>query len=355
MTLELLSLDPLPGNLAAQAYTLVAVPNADPAQLPGRYKAALSSLGGGSGGGLNFRGAWAANTAYAAQDAVSYGGSLYVALVGLTSGSSFNGSNWTLAVAQGATGATGASGTGGSAAFGTPQVMTATGTIDVTKALVVLNSSSAAIVATLPNGTADGQEIQIAIPAGTQAHTVAGAINEASATLRANSPNVGVTLNLRWSANRTSWYPRSFDGGFNIAQLAAASTVAGGDLVALRQTDNIDRKGTLDALAEYIRTPVAPATLSDASGTITVDLTASPLPRVYDCALSGTGRMLAITGTPVSGKTIFRLRLTGSGTITTYPTGTKWRGASPPTLTGRDEIVFERVGGEWWASAGTFG
>lgn len=53
-----------------------------------------STPGVGGGGGVYYRGAWAATTAYKAGDVVSQGGALYVALADFTSGASFNAANW---------------------------------------------------------------------------------------------------------------------------------------------------------------------------------------------------------------------------------------------------------------------
>lgn len=51
---------------------------------------------GAAGQGFTFRGAWAANTAYAPYDVVTYGGSTYEASAAFTSGATFSAANWSL-------------------------------------------------------------------------------------------------------------------------------------------------------------------------------------------------------------------------------------------------------------------
>lgn len=51
--------------------------------------------GSGGGGNFNYRGAWAASTAYALNDVVSYVGGMFIATTGFTSGSVFSLTNWT--------------------------------------------------------------------------------------------------------------------------------------------------------------------------------------------------------------------------------------------------------------------
>ena len=63
-----------------------------------------TDLQGPAGPGINFRGAWAASTAYAVNDLVTYGGSAYIAPAAFTSGSSFNSANWLVFAAAGAAG-----------------------------------------------------------------------------------------------------------------------------------------------------------------------------------------------------------------------------------------------------------
>lgn len=81
----------------------------------------LTGSGGGGGSSLNFRGAWAASTAYAVGDVVQQSGSSYVATTAFTSASSFNASSWTLLAAAGANGAAGATGATGPAGPTGPQ------------------------------------------------------------------------------------------------------------------------------------------------------------------------------------------------------------------------------------------
>ncbi len=64
-----------------------------------------------NGLGFNLRGVWAANTAYAVDDVVSYLGSSYAALSAFISTSTFVASNWEVMASAGAAGGTGASGT----------------------------------------------------------------------------------------------------------------------------------------------------------------------------------------------------------------------------------------------------
>jgi hypothetical protein len=86
---------------------------------------------GAAGQGFNFRGAWAATTAYAAYDVVTNGGNTYVVTTGFTSGASFATTNLALMAQAGATGATGAAGatgaTGAQGAQGTTGAAGATG------------------------------------------------------------------------------------------------------------------------------------------------------------------------------------------------------------------------------------
>lgn len=78
-----------------------------------------TGLTGVSGQGFNYRGAWAASTAYYPYDVVTNGGQTYEASTFFTSGSSFNAGNWNLWAAQGSTGATGPTGpTGATGATG---------------------------------------------------------------------------------------------------------------------------------------------------------------------------------------------------------------------------------------------
>jgi len=79
--------------------------------------------GSGTGGtvqGFNPRGAWAANTTYAAFDIVTYGGSTYEASTSFTSGATFNAATWNLWAAKGNDGAAGVNGTNGSNGVGVP-------------------------------------------------------------------------------------------------------------------------------------------------------------------------------------------------------------------------------------------
>lgn len=67
---------------------------------------------GGSGSGFNTKGAYSSGTTYAAHDAVSYAGSLYVSLIDANTGNtpSSSPSAWQLTVSKGDTGSTGAQG-----------------------------------------------------------------------------------------------------------------------------------------------------------------------------------------------------------------------------------------------------
>ncbi len=67
---------------------------------------------GGSGSGFNTKGAYSAGTTYAAHDAVTYNGSLYVSLIDANTGNtpSSSPSAWVLTVSKGDTGSTGAQG-----------------------------------------------------------------------------------------------------------------------------------------------------------------------------------------------------------------------------------------------------
>ena len=75
----------------------------------------INGATGAAGTGLNWRSAWSGSTTYAANDAVSFGGSAYVSLVGANTGNPPNSSpsSWSLMAAQGNNGATGAQGSVG--------------------------------------------------------------------------------------------------------------------------------------------------------------------------------------------------------------------------------------------------
>ncbi len=74
---------------------------------------------GPQGQGFNYRGAWAASSAYYAYDVVTYGGQAYEADHAFTSGSTFNPANWNVWSAAGANGARGSLWYEGSGAPGT--------------------------------------------------------------------------------------------------------------------------------------------------------------------------------------------------------------------------------------------
>ena len=67
---------------------------------------------GAAGQGFNYRGAWAANTAYKPYDVVTQDGQTYLSTTSFTSAGTFNGSNWNLLAAKGANASGGSGGEG---------------------------------------------------------------------------------------------------------------------------------------------------------------------------------------------------------------------------------------------------
>ena len=106
-------------TFAEQSAALAAIP-AGPAGAQGVQGPAGPAGATGPVGpaGLEWQGAWAAATTYAADDAVGYGGASYFCILGITGNVSnadpaSDTTHWALLAAQGATGATGATGAQG--------------------------------------------------------------------------------------------------------------------------------------------------------------------------------------------------------------------------------------------------
>lgn len=238
-----------------------------------------------------------------------------------------------LSLSGGTLSATG--GGGGTSAFGTPQVITASGTqaIDTTKSLVVLNNTSTVISATLANGTVDGQEIEIVMLPSTAQHTIAGTIFEASQTLAVSSPNAGVSLCLKYSTNRTSWYPRNYDGGYKAADYNAASAVGSGDLFLISQ-GGVDKSATAAQVATFVgSTSTVPVTTVSASGTSQALAFASSGSKAYDVTLTGNCAFAISGGTAGQLQTITLVIRGGAGGFTpTLPSGIKWPGGVAPAV-----------------------
>lgn len=98
-------------TIPADTGILISVPSGGARMFDEISPTALVGARGAAGQGFNLRGAWAANTAYAAYDVVTYGGSSYAAPVAFTSGATFSTANWTMLASQGLPGASG-TGTG---------------------------------------------------------------------------------------------------------------------------------------------------------------------------------------------------------------------------------------------------
>jgi len=98
-------------TIPADTGILISVPSGGTRTFDELSPAALVGARGAAGQGFNLRGSWAANTAYAAYDVVTYGGSSYTTPTAFTSGATFSAANWTVLAAQGLPGASG-TGTG---------------------------------------------------------------------------------------------------------------------------------------------------------------------------------------------------------------------------------------------------
>ncbi len=157
--------------------------------------------------GLTWRSAWDSTVQYAANDAVSYGASSYIAIASSRGtapvGNNFSSSAWALLAAQGATGSTGATGpTGPTGANGTTPVFTvrqtttlaagssATVTIDNT------NSAAPALSFGIPQGAAGtGSGVGTGGATFTTLHTVAAnSDNFYGVNSTAASSAAGVTI-----------------------------------------------------------------------------------------------------------------------------------------------------------------
>jgi hypothetical protein len=231
-----------------------------------------------------------------------------------------------------------ATGGTGTTTFGTPQVITASGTqgIDTSKALVILNNTSAAITATLANGTTDGQEIEIIVLPSTAQHTIAGTLFEASQTLGVNSPNTGVSVQLKYSTSRTSWYPRNYDGGYKASDYAAASAVASGDLILVNQ-GGVDKSTTAAQFAAYVNSvggsSGVPVTTVSASGTSQALAFSTSGSKAYDVTLSGNCAFILSGGVAGQLQTITLVIRGGVGGFTaTLPSGVRWPGGVAPVV-----------------------
>ena len=112
-----------------------------------------------AGGGVNWRGAWSSTTTYSVDDAVSYGGSSYIAIAGNTNQEpDTHPSSWDLLAQEGATGATGATGptgpTGPQGPAGAGITEVTDGTTDLT-GISKLHFTSGATVSAGASGEAD--------------------------------------------------------------------------------------------------------------------------------------------------------------------------------------------------------
>ena len=147
---------------------------------------------------MQFRGAWAANAAYATNDVVLQGGVLYVAPAALTSGATFSAASWTALTTLGGSG------------FSTPPgaSYSASGAL----AAPVANTNTLAIVScaytcamTLAAGVTDRQPYYVK-RLGAGAVTVTATIDgAANTTLTANSTTTKETLHLEWCAALNTW------------------------------------------------------------------------------------------------------------------------------------------------------
>ena len=229
-------------------------------------------------------------------------------------------------------------GGGAATGFGAPQVITASGTraIDTSRALAILNNTSAAIAATLANGTVDGQEIEIVVLPSTAQHTIAGIFFETSQSLGVNSPNTGVSLQLKYSTSRTSWYPRNYDGGYKATDYTAASAVVSGDIILINQS-GVDRSATAAQFASFINSvggsstvPVTTIAASGASQSLAFPTSGS---KAYDVTLTGNCAFTLSGGAAGQLQMITLVVRGGAGGFTpALPSGIKWPGGIAPSI-----------------------
>lgn len=107
---------------------------------------AADVLGGAAQGppGMTWQGAWNSGTSYAIDDAVSSGGSSYIAIAANTNQAPPNATYWNVLASQGSTGATGPTGpTGPTGAAGTGLVQIAKVTTASSQATIVFSSIAA--------------------------------------------------------------------------------------------------------------------------------------------------------------------------------------------------------------------
>jgi hypothetical protein len=160
--------------------------------------------------GVNFRNAWNAQTNYAVNDAVTYGGSTYLALsAGMNAEPDATPQSWTLLAAAGGAGPTGAAGSAATVSVGTVSTLAAGSPATVTN-----------------SGTAQSAVLNFGIPQGAAGAAGSGgsgggagsgsfaavfhAVSYASTFYAVNSPNASVGSNENGTTTTTgvlAWVP----------------------------------------------------------------------------------------------------------------------------------------------------
>lgn len=272
----------LPGSAWSTAQPVVYATG--PAGPPGPKGDKGDSGGGGedSGQGFNFRGAWSANTVYAAYDVITFGGQTYDVVAAFTSGSSFDATHLSLVAAKGADGAPGAPGATGSQ--GTPGAAGSTGATGSTGA----DGASAYAVAVASGFV--GTEAQwlaslIGAPGTTGAAGSAGAKGDTGAT---GAAGTSATPN-------TATPPLTITGG--VIALAAATSTADGYLTHANWLTFNSKQSNLG----YV--PLNPANnLSDVSAASTARTNLGIVPFIASGASHAAGLVPDPGGTSGSSK-----------------------------------------------------
>jgi hypothetical protein len=173
---------------------------------------------------MNFRGAWSPSVYYAANDAVTFSGSTYLALAaGSNQPPDISAQNWTLLAQAGSTGPTGPSGTAGTVSVGTVTTLAAgaqaTVTNSGTEQQAVLNFG-------IPQGVSGTSGSSSATTTGSSFAAEYHAVSFANLYYSVNSPNAGASE----SDAVLAWIP----AGCTATRLDVVSHQSGSVKVTLR-------------------------------------------------------------------------------------------------------------------------